>query len=319
MVGSIPKTKCNLVKVPGSFDADAENRANGTHFSFSNGSLNEQDDLSSESFTYESFAQPLGFPSSDASSPPSKWFPPSPSSSCSSTPSLSEVDEESIEITQDRLENLFGINRAPWDMPSDDQKDRGEHNDQFFFFVPSPVNESSSQLQHSVFHSSIFDDDDDCVLKEDCWIEDDEDPIPIPFAEEVVDLQDEQPSKRAVVVAPESQQNHTTDRNYSRQTQFAFQTGLETIDEGKEDGDFDDPEFSFSCCSDRDETLRTLSMPESDDAKRLPDSASKTYALDTPPITGNATTALDDRGTVLSLTPEQQAAYECLRALAFFL
>lgn len=312
MLGSMPKPLCNYKKVPGPFDAGEENHANRKVLSLivSKESLNIQVEQSSTSSKQGSTG------SHDVSPSPSpkskKWFPLSPSSSCSTTPSLSEVEDDSMEMSQDLWENNFGINRAPWDVVSEDQKDGGENNDNFFFFVPSPVNECSNEMQHSMFHSSMFDDKND-EMKEERWIEDDEDIIPAPSDDAIAYV--EQMSKTTVL---ETQQHQAADRNSSRHIQFTLQTGLETIHEGKKYGFDDDSDCSISCCSVTDEALWEFLMPDALIIDGSVDFLNPTSNVPDHSALSTKSTAVNDRDTI-GLTPEQLAAYDCLQALAFFL
>jgi hypothetical protein len=298
-----------------SFELDEENCGNRQTFHLSVGkeSLIIQTDLNSASLKGTHFVRPPHDSSGQVSPSPSpnskKWFPLSPASSCSTTPSLSEVEDDSMEMSQDLWDSNFGINRAPWDAASDDQKDSGANTDSFFFFVPSPVNESGNDIQHSMFHSSMFDDKAD-EMKEECWIEDDEDSIPVP--PKLAQTCNEQTSKAIV----SELQERGTDRNSYRHIQFALQTGLETIHEDKHYGDYDDSVCS-SCVSITDEALWEFLMPESstNEADSFLNPASRQHD---PPILPVQNTILNDHSTS-SLTPEQKAAYDCLHALAFFL
>lgn len=311
MLGSMPKTLCNYMQVSGSFEAEEGNRATRKNFplTVSKESLNVQVELSSVSLKQSNLTLPV----SPSPSPKSKkWVPLSPSSSCSTTPSLSEVNDESMEIGQDLWESNFGINRAPWDAASEDQKDNGDNNDQFFFFVPSPVNECSSGQQHPMFHSSMFADKDD-EMKEGCWIEDDEAIIPVPSKDAVAYME-----QTSIIDAPELQQHQTADRNSSRQIQFALQTGLETIHEEKGYGHDDDSESSFSFSSVTDEALWDFLMPGfliDDGGVDFLNPAPRLHDHDVLPV---KSAVVDDRDPIC-LTPEQRAAYDCLQALAFFL
>lgn len=317
MLGSIFETTRNCNKGFDSFDDDEKHRVTRTTFPFGNGSLHAQEGLMPESTSKICVHQQGSHSDQEASSqlPKSEsWFPSSPTSSCSSTPSLSDVDDELIDTSQGSWKNIFGINRAPWDMASDDQADDGERPDQFFFFIPSPVNECSSQPQHLMFQSTVHDTiDDDDEMKKECWIDDDEDTIPAPFEDKVGDVRIEQPSNRQVVVAPEFSQNLTANRQSSRQIQFAFETGLETVHEEEDDDNenLDDSESCFSCCS-----ASSESMPKSViiDEMRVPDSATTHNVLDT-----KASIKLDISDTTVLLTREQQAAFDCLNSLAFFI
>ncbi|GAX27344.1 hypothetical protein FisN_23Lh081 [Fistulifera solaris] len=302
---------------PTSIELDDENCANrqSFHLPFGKESLVIQTGLNSASLKDTNFVLPPQDSSGQVSPSPSpklkKWFPLSPASSCSTTPSLSEVEDDSMEMSQDLWESNFGINRAPWDAASDDQKDSGANAvDSFFFFVPSPVNESGSDIHQSMFHSSMFDDKAD-EMKEECWIEDDEDSIPVP--PKLAQTCNEQTSK---AVVSELQWQHASDRNSHRHLQFALQTGLETIHEDKHYGDYDNSVCS-SCVSITDEALWEFLMPEAltDEAD---DFLNPTPQHHDPPILPVKNTFVKDHPTGF-LTPEQQAAYDCLHALAFFL
>ena len=322
MLGSMTKPLSNFMEVPSLFDTDDENRATRKPLSLvvSTESLNKQVELSSASVTNATFTIPSGSHTSGHVSPsPSptskKWFPLSPSSSCSTTPSLSEVEDDSMEMSQELWDSNFGINRAPWDAASEDQKD---NNDSFFFFVPSPVNESASETQHSMFHSSMFDDkddddDDDDEMKEDCWIEDDEHVIPAPSEEAVAYVE-----QMLKTVARETHQYQATNRISSRQIQFTLQTGLETIHEGRKYGYDDNSDCSFSCCSPSDEALGEFLLPDVliDSGVDCLNPAPQFH--DDRNVLPTKSTAVNDRDTI-GFTPEQQAAYDCLQALAFFL
>lgn len=221
---------------------------------------------------------------------------------------MSDIDEESIEPSQDHLESLCGINRAPWDVSSDNQQDSDQQNHQFFFFTTSPVNECFDQLQQSMNYSSLFDDNID-EITDDGWVRDDEDVIPVPFERGFADNHVDEPSQRHV--SQEEFQSHIADRKSPRQIQFSFQTGLETIDEENED------DSSLSCCSFVDEPHPNLPIPESvTDCGKLANTASKDHVIDAD--FDNVTVESKSQGST-SLSPEQQAAYECLQALAFFL
>jgi hypothetical protein len=305
-----------MMKAP-SIEPDEENCANQQtfHLPVEKQSLTIQTELNSASLKDTNFVFPSHDSSGQVSPSPSpkskKWFPLSPASSCSTTPSLSEVEDDSMEMSQDLWEsNNFGINRAPWDAAPDGQKERGANTDSFFFFVPSPVNESGSDIQHSMFHSSMFDDKAD-EMKEECWIEDDEDSIPVP-PKNAQTCNEQTPQ----AVVSELQQQHATDRNSYRHIQFALQTGLETIHEDKHYGDTDDSVCS-SCFSISDEALWEFLMPESS-TNETDDLLNLAPQHHDPPILPVKSTTVKDDATS-SLTPEQQAAYDCLHALAFFL